>query len=290
MEQILLAYGLPQKTIAAIMMIYRNTKVKVHSPDGDTDYFDIVTGVLQEDTLAPYLFIMCLDYVLRTSFDKMKENNFKLTKERSRRYPVQTITDYADDIALLANTPAQAETQLHSLEWAPAGIGLHVNAHKMEYMCFNQRGDISILNGSSLKLVDKFTYLGSSVSSTETDINMWLAKTRTAINRLSVIWKSDPTDKMKRSFFQVVIVSILMCGCTTWMLTKRMEKKLDGNYTRMLQAILNKSWIQHLTKQQLYGHLPLITKTIQVRWTRHAGHCWISKDEIIRMSKSRMTS
>ena len=136
------------------MILYRNTKVKVRSPDGDTDYFDIVSGVLEWDTLAPYLFIICLDYVLRTSVDKIK-----LTKERSRRYPAKTITDadYADDIALLANAPAQAEILLHSLERAAAGIGLHVNAHKMEYMCFNQTGDISKLNSSSLKLVDKIT-------------------------------------------------------------------------------------------------------------------------------------
>ena len=69
--------------------------------------------------------------------------------------------DYTDDIALLANTPAQAKTQLRSLEQAAAGIGLHVNTDKLEYMCFNQRGEISTLEGSSLKLVDKFTYLGS---------------------------------------------------------------------------------------------------------------------------------
>ena len=99
-------------------MLYRNTKVKVCSPDGDTDYFDIVAGVLQGDTLAPYLFIICLDYILRTSIDKIKENSFKLTKERSRRYPAKTTTkaDYADDIALLAIAPAQAETLLHSLK------------------------------------------------------------------------------------------------------------------------------------------------------------------------------
>ena len=123
-----------QKTVAAIMMLYRNTKVKVHSLDGDTDYFDIVAGVLQRDTLAPYLFIICLDYILRTSINKIKENGFKLTKERSRRCPAKTITNihYADDIALLANAPAQAETLLHSLEGAAAGIGLHVNAHKKE--------------------------------------------------------------------------------------------------------------------------------------------------------------
>ena len=76
MEQILLAYGLPKETVAAIMMLSRSTKVKVCSPDGDTDYFDIVTGMLQWDTLAPYLFIICIDYVLRTSIDKMKDNGF----------------------------------------------------------------------------------------------------------------------------------------------------------------------------------------------------------------------
>ena len=101
-----------------------------------TDYFVIVIGVLQGDPLAPYLFIICLDYVLRTSVDKIKENGFKLTKERNRRYPAKTITDadYTDDKALLANAPAQAETLLHSLERAAAGIGLHANAHKTEYM------------------------------------------------------------------------------------------------------------------------------------------------------------
>ena len=263
------------------MILYRNTKVKVRSPEEDTDYFDIVAGVLQEDTLAPYLSTICLDYMLRTLIDKIKENSFELTKKRSRRYPTKTITDtnYANDIAILANAPTQAERLQHSLERAT--IGLHVNAHKTEYICFNQTGDISTLGSSSLKLVDKFTYQGSSVSSTEKDINTWLAKAWTAIDQLSVIWKSDMTDKMKRSFFQAAVVSILLYGCTTWTLTKQIEKKLDGNYTRMLQAILNESRRQHSTKQQLYGHLPPITKTIKVRRTRHAGHCWRSRDKLI---------
>ena len=86
---------------------------------------------------------------------------------------------------------------------------------------------------------------------------------------------------MKCSFFQAAVVSILLYGCTTWTLNKRLKKKLDGNYTRMLRVILNKSWRQHPTRHQLYGHLPPITKTIQVRWTRHAGHCWRSKDKLV---------
>ena len=221
--------------------------------------------------------------MLRTSIDKIRENGFELKKKRSRRYPTKTITDadHADDIALLANTPNQAETLLHSLERAAAGIGLHVNAHKTEYMCYNQTGDISTLDGTSLKLVDKFTYLGSSVSSTEKDIDTRLTKSWTVIDWLSIIWKSDLTDEMKCCFFQAAVVSILLYGCTTWTLTKRLEKKQDGNYSRMLRAILNKSWRQHPTRHQLYGHLPPITKTIQVRRTRHAGLCWRSKDELI---------
>ena len=103
----------------------------------------------------------------------MKDNGFKLTKERSRRYPAQTITDadYADDIALLANIPTQAETRLHSLERVATDIGLQVNAEKIEHICFNQTGVNSTLNGYFLNLVDKFTYLESSVSSIKTYIN-----------------------------------------------------------------------------------------------------------------------
>ena len=195
----------------------------------------------------------------------IRENGFVLTKKRSRRYPAKTITDadyadYADDIVLLANTPNQAKTLLHSLKQAAAGIRLHVNAHKTEFMSFNQKGDISTVDGTSLKLVDKFTYLGSSVSSTEKDIDTLLTKAWTAIDRLLIIWKSNLTDKMKCSFFQVAVMSILLYGCTTWMLTKRPEKKLDDNCTRMLRAILNKSWQQHPTRRQLYSHLPPIRK------------------------------
>ena len=127
--------------------------------------------------------------MLRTSTDKIRENGFELTKKRSRRCPAKTITDadYADDIAILANAPNQAKLLLHSLERAAAGIGLYVNAHKTEYMSYNQTGDISTLDGTSLKLVDKFTYLGSSISSTEKDIGTRLKKAWTAIDKLSII-------------------------------------------------------------------------------------------------------
>ena len=118
MEHILLAHDLPQETVKAIMILYKNAKARVHSPDRDTEFFDIVTGILQRHTLAPYLFIICQNYVLQTLINLMKENDFTLKKARSNWYPPETITDtdYADDLALLANTPAQAESLLHTLE------------------------------------------------------------------------------------------------------------------------------------------------------------------------------
>ena len=195
------------------MMRYRNTEVKVRSPD----FFDIVTAVLIGDTLALHLFIICIDYILWTSIDIIKENGFAVKKARSRRYSAESLTDtdYADCIALLANTPAQAESLLRRMEQAAEDIGLCVNTNKTEYMVF-KRGVISTVNGDPWKLVDKFMYLSSSVSSTESDANIQLEKERTAIDRLSIIWKSDLSDKIKGDFFQAVVVSIQLNGCTTW--------------------------------------------------------------------------
>ena len=118
--------------------------------------------------------------------------------------------------------------------------------------------------------MDQFTYLGSRVSSTKTDINTWLVKAWTIIDRLSVIWKSELTDEIECSFFQAAVMSILLYGCTVWTLSKR-----------MLRAILNKFWMRHPRNQQLYCHQPPITKTIQIRRTRHVRHCWRSRDELI---------
>ena len=122
------------------MKLYKNTKVKVCSPDADTDFFDIVAGVPLDDALVSYLFIICLDYVLWMLIALMKENGFTLKKVRRRWYPTQTITDSdcTDDKALLANILAQAESLLHSLKKAGGGIDLHVNADKTECMYFNQ--------------------------------------------------------------------------------------------------------------------------------------------------------
>ena len=133
----------------------------------------------------------------------MKEYGFTLKKARSRQHLTQTIsdTDNTDDIVLLANTPSQAESQLYSLEKAAGGIDLHVNAGKTDYMHFDPKGDIFTLNVGFRKLLDKFGYLESNVSTTKNDINKRLVNTWTIINWLSIIWKSNQSNKIKHNFF-----------------------------------------------------------------------------------------
>ena len=114
MKEILLKYGIPEETVCTIMMLYNNTRSMVRSPDGDTPYFEITTGVLQGDTLAPFLFIICLDYILKTSLDNNRELGFTLTERKGSQYPAEKITDtdYADDIAVTSNTLKDANTLL----------------------------------------------------------------------------------------------------------------------------------------------------------------------------------
>ena len=141
-------------------------------------------------------------------------------------------------------------------------------------MCFNQSGDIFPLNVSSQKIVDTFIYLGSSVSSSEHNISMQLAKALTAIVRLSVIWKSDLSIKIKCKCFQAAIVHVHTTERMHHLdVEYHLKKKLDCKRIRMLRAILNKSWKQHLTKHQLHNHLPPISKNIQIKRTRHVGYC-----------------
>ena len=186
MKQILLAYGIPDETVSAIMMLYKNTKSMVRSPDGDTDFFDITKGVLQGDTLAPYLFVICLDYIMRRAIENNSNLGFTLHQQRSRRHPPKMITDadYADDLCIISDLLNDATILLHRIEEAASKIGLLVNATKTEFMAFNQAhtGSIKSLRNQIIKAVQEFVYLGSNIASTKRDIEIRLAKAWSALN------------------------------------------------------------------------------------------------------------
>ena len=154
---------------------------KFRSSDGDSEFFDIFAGVLRGD--SP-ISVHNLPGVRTLNIDRFNKRKWLFTKNAaSWSYSVQTSTEtyYEHDIVHLSNTFTLAESLLHSLQLAER---YHVNTNKTKCMCFNQEGNISTLNGGSLKLVDKFTYLGSSVTSTESDINICQTKAWIVIDRL----------------------------------------------------------------------------------------------------------
>ena len=123
------------------------------------------------------------------------------------------------------------------------------------------------ISGKPLKLVHWFTNLDSNISSIERDVK----KVHTTIDSELIIRKSYLSDKLKQHFFKALGVSVLLHGFTISTLTKCPEKKPVGNYTKMLWAVLNKSWQKHPIKQQLYGHSHPIIQTIELWWIRHTG-------------------
>ena len=219
---------------------------------------------------------------MKTSIDRHNSLGFTLQRAQSRRHPATYLTDanYADDIALFADSPEDAEKLLHILEASAANIDLHVNAKKTEYMTFNVNSDIRSLNQTLLKLVEEFIYLGSNIASSEKDVEVRIAKAWAALDKLATIWNSNLPEKTKRDFFRATVELVLIYGSSTWTLTKSLLKRLDGTYTRMLRVVLNISWREHPTKERLYGKLPPLSSTIIKTRMRFAGHVLRNKDEL----------
>ena len=281
--QILKAYGIPDKIVNAISILYQDTIAKVLSPDGETEYFEIMAGVLQGDTLAPFLFIIALDYAMRIATAD-KSIGFTLKQRISTRHPTEKITDtdFADDIALLSDFTEDGQLLLLRVERAAAQIGLHVNETKTEYIIYNQLPtDIITLEGHKLKEVTDFQYLGAWISNSAKDMGVRIAKPWSVLNKMDNIWKSNLSREIKVKFYRATIESVLMYGAETWTLTKTLEKRLDGAYTRLLRAALNISWREHKTNIELYGKLKPITSTLRERRLRFIGHSWRSKDEVV---------
>ena len=284
MFKILLAYGIPEKIVNAIICIYKNTKAKVMTPDGETVTFNILAGVLQGDTLAPFLFIIVLDYIMRQAIDgKEAELGLEIIPRRSRRSLPVILTDlsFADDVALISEEIEQAQKLLTAVEKEAANVGLHVNAKKTELMAYNQNSKIKLktLCGQNVNKVENFKYLGSWMMSSE-DFEIRKALAWSACHKMKKIWKSNIRRDLKVSLFKSTVESVLIYGCQTWTINKALEKIMNGCYTRMLRMILNISWKQKLTNKLLYQDLPKLTEIVRVRRLKIAGHCVRHPEEI----------
>ena len=275
--EILRAYGVPEKLVAAIAATYSQTWAKVRTPDGDTESFQILAGVLQGDTLAPFLFIVALDYALRCAINGREEElGFTLVRKGSRRVPAKILTDldFADDIALISHTVEQACKLLTEVEKHCARIGLGLNAKKTKVMAENvDDPSVTTLDGTLLEVVPDFQYLGGWIASTQRDMKIRRARAWKALHGMKKVWQSALDNQLKRRLFVSTVESVLLYGSETWTLTKEDEKALNGVYTRMLRVALNVSWEDHVRNSDLYDKLPLLSDKIRQRRMRLAGHC-----------------
>ena len=287
MFEILELYGIPHEFISAIKVLYTNSLSKILTSDGETSPFETLGGILQGDTLAPFLFIIVVDYVLRVSVDNKTQDGVQLILKLSTRHQTKflTDTDFADDIALISRSIKDAQELLLSLEQASNCVGLYLNESKTEYM-FNSHSDqinqgLHTLNGSALKQVDDYKYLGSYISSSQKDFQIRKGQAWAACNKLHSIWTSKLSVDIKVKTFKTIIEPILLYGSETWTLSKQQEKRLDGTYTRLLMRVKNLSWKNHPTLLQIYGNIPRISQVVRKRRNQFAGHCYRAEHEII---------
>ena len=284
MFEILPLYGIPSILVEAIKSLHNNTSATIISPDGETESFNISAGVLQGDTLAPFLFVVVLDYVLRLSLDSMNEKGMMIKPRRSRRYPAEYLTDldFADDLALISESIKDAESLLQSLEFAASQVGLYCNEGKTKFITTSPSPpELKSLNNTIIERVEDFKYLGSYIVDSEKDFKIRKALAWDACNKLDKIWLSNLPNSLKVRTFRTLIEPILLYGSETWTLSTKLEKRINGCYTNLLRTVQNISWRNHATLETIYGVLTPISLRLKQRRLQFAGHCHRAKHEII---------
>ena len=208
-------YGIPQEIVNTIKVLYTDTKARVLTSDGETDPFDIVSGILQGDALAPFLFIIVLDYVLRITVGAGCEKGLLIHPRRSRRHPSVHVTDldFADDLAITSSGTAQNEEELlYAVEEAAAHICLHCNTTKTEFISSSNDATVKSLSVKVLKRVDDFKYLGSYIMYSAKDFRSRKCQAWNACNKLEKVWRSNLPNKLKLDLFKTVVEPILKYG------------------------------------------------------------------------------
>ena len=268
MFAVLRHYGIPEAVVNAISVLYKNSKSAVMVDGGLSDSFDVTTGVLQGDVLAPFIFVVLVEYLLKKATLQL-DSGVVTHPRRSRRHPAKLLNDldFADDIALLESSISRAQAQLTKTAEAVADLGLVISAPKTEYMTELQPS--------------AFRYLGSMVASGSSDLKRRKSLAWCAFWKLEQLWKSPHisiTTKVK--LFNTTCVTILLYGCESWVISQDMENKINAFATSCYRVMLNIKRIDHVLNTTVYSMtntVPLI-HLVRHRQLKFLGH-------ILRMSK-----
>ena len=292
MFAILRHYGIPDKIVSAIRVLYDQSTCQVYLRGQVSKPFAITTGVLQGDVLAPFLFIIVIDYVSKRSArdfgylthkGNTQDNSGRAVRSttRSTDYKVNDLA-FADDIALLENDSIHAQRQLDSLKTEAGKVGLEINVQKTEQMRLNMPTNLStvdhlVINDKPINIVDDFKYLGSYVGSTEHDVQVRIGLAWAAFAKLKTILRSPkPKLNFKIRLFKAACISILLYGCETWILTEALTEKLDIFARTCYRIMLGiKQSRDHVTNERLYQRVNQVPvrEMIRERQLKFTGHC-----------------
>ena len=273
MFAILRHYGIPQLIVDAIATLYNESSAVVCVEGQTSDRFGVNTGVLQGDVLAPYLFIIVMDYVLANS--TKGEVGIEYQQRKSSRHPARHIADldFADDIAFIESSIDRASTLLKNLDEHAQATGLIVNCEKTEHLRLNINDTAELMLGDkTIKEVDDFKYLGSLIASTSNDVSQRIAKGWTAFWQLGKIWRASNIGlDLKTNIFSAAVISIQLYGCESWVITPSIESQLNTFGTKCLRSILRISILDHTPNSEIYeraGLRPIATiaRKRQLKW------------------------
>lgn len=277
MFAILRHYGIPCKMVEAIKSIYNHSATCVRSRGGElSDSFPVYLGVMQGDTLAPYIFNIALDYPMKNA---TKHHGFITHKRRSTRFPERKLPDldFADDIALLDDSITNAQQHLNDVTSECLKVGLRINDSKTKYTKYNIDTNTPLTtNGILLESTNNFTYLGSMTKNTECDIERRKVLGTAAYNKLHNIWNSHhiPTE-LKIEIFKVAVIPIFLYGCEAWNLTEASKHTINTFQTTTLRHILHiQQAYDHITNQELLHRAKTTPLTLQIekRQLSKTGH------------------
>ena len=278
-------YGIPEAVVNAIRLsvLYKNSKSAVMVDGGLSDPFDVTTGVLQGDVLAPFLFVVLVDYLLKKATSQL-DSGVVTHPRRCRRHPAKSLNDldFADDIAFLESSISRALAQLTKTAEAAADLGLVISAPKTEYLTVNCNPQPALqVYGDPINHVSDFRYLGSMVASGSSDLKRRKSLAWCAFWKLEQLWKSPHISiSTKVKLFNTTCVTILLYGCESWVISQDMENKINAFATSCYRVMLNIKRIDHVLNTTVYSMtntVPLI-HLVRHRQLKFLGH-------ILRMSK-----
>ncbi len=255
-KQVLIMYGVPEKLVNAVMCLYNNTSSKVRVGNTESSSFSTTTGILQGDTLAPFIFIVVLDWVLRMTY-KEKEGAFTVDNNCSI-----ACLCFADDIGQLNDNLKSAIKMLNELAFYGKMVGLKVNRDKTEYITipFDPTASFPFEDGYLVQTAD-FKYLGSFVWDCQKDFKIRRGYAWAAASRLQKLSHSNLSQTLKRRVFTCIVEAILLYGTETYAMSTTLSSTVDACH-----------WPAKVSNNELYRGLSRCSAIIQKRRLRLFGH------------------